>query len=69
MKVKYEIDQGLVMINLYEKFSVHSRYVKQVIVIKERRMDGRTSDDNRQNFGRWRKNLFPLHNRQTYLDF
>ena len=46
-KVKCEISQALVMINLYVKFNVHSSYVKQVIVLKsggqtDRRRDGRT---------------------------
>ena len=52
MKVKCEISQGLVIINLYVKFNVHSSYAKQVIVLKvaDRRTDGRadaTDDDNR----------------------
>ena len=58
-KVKCEISQALVMINLYVKFNVHSSYVKQVIVLKsggqtDGRTDGRTDertdapgDDNR----------------------
>ena len=51
-KVKCEISQALVMINLCVKFSVHSSYAKQVIVLKvaDRRTDGRTDapgDDNR----------------------
>ena len=33
-KVKCEISQALVMINLYVKFNVHSSYAKQVIVLK-----------------------------------
>ena len=42
-KVKCEISQALVMINLYVKFIVHSSYAKQVIVLKvaDRRTDGR----------------------------
>ena len=32
-KVKCEIDQGLVMINLYVKFNVNSRSDKQVIAL------------------------------------
>ena len=31
--VKCELNQGLVMINLYVKFNVHSRNAKQVIVL------------------------------------
>ena len=50
-KVKCEISQTLVMINLYVKFNVHSSYVKQVIVLKSGgQTDGRTDapgDDNR----------------------
>ena len=50
-KVKCEISQALVMINLYVKFNVHSSYVKQVIVLKSGgQTDGRTDapgDDNR----------------------
>ena len=43
-KVKCEISQALVMINLYVKFNVHSSYAKQIIVLKlaDRRADGRT---------------------------
>ena len=43
-KIKCEISQALVMINLYVKFNVHSGYAKQVIVLKVayRRTDGRT---------------------------
>ena len=43
-KVKCEISQALVMINLYVKFNVHSSYAKQVILLKvaDRRTDGRT---------------------------
>ena len=33
-KVKCEISQALVMINLYVKFNVHSTHAKQVIVLK-----------------------------------
>ena len=33
-KVKCEMSQALVMINLYVKFNVHSSYAKQVIVLK-----------------------------------
>ena len=42
-KVKDELNQGLVMINLYVKPNVHSSNVKQVIDLKvaERRTDGR----------------------------
>ena len=45
-KVKCEISQALVMINLYMKFNVHSSYAKQVTVLKvaDKRTDG---DDNR----------------------
>ena len=59
-KVKCEISQALVMINLYVKFNVHSSYVKQVIVLKsggqtDGRADGRTrlvtTIGIRQNFG------------------
>ena len=41
-KVKCEMSQALVMINLYVKFNVHSSYTKQVIVLKvaDRRTDG-----------------------------
>ena len=51
-KVKCEISQALVMINLYVKFNVHSTHAEQVIVLKvaDRRTDGRTGapdDDNR----------------------
>ena len=40
-KVKCEISQAFVMINLYVKFTVHSTYAKQVIVLKvaDRRTD------------------------------
>ena len=46
-KVKCEISQALVMINLYVKFNVHSSYVTQVIVLKsggqtDELVDGRT---------------------------
>ena len=43
-KVKCEISQALVMINLYVKFNVHSSYAKQVIVLNvdDRRTAGRT---------------------------
>ena len=43
-KVKCEMSQALVMINLYVKFNVHSSYAKQVIVLKvaDGRTDGRT---------------------------
>ena len=43
-KVKYEISQASVMINLYVKLNVHSSYAKLVIVLKvaDRRTDGRT---------------------------
>ena len=42
-KVKCEMSQALVMINLYMKFNEHSSYAKQVIVLKvaDRRTDGR----------------------------
>ena len=42
-KVKFEIIQALVMINLYVKFNVYSNYAKQVIVLKlaDRSRDGR----------------------------
>ena len=42
-KVKCEINQALVMINLYVKFNMYSGYAKQVIVLKvaDRRTDGR----------------------------
>ena len=42
-KVKCEISQALVMINLYVKFIVHWSYAVQVIVLKsgDRRTDGR----------------------------
>ena len=60
-KVKCEISQALVMINLYVKFNVHSSYAKQVIVLKvaDRRTDGRIDGQTRlvktigisQNFG------------------
>ena len=33
-KVKSEISQALVMINLYVKCNVHSSYAKQVLVLK-----------------------------------
>ena len=33
-KVKCEISQALVLMNLYVKFNVHSSYAKQVIVLK-----------------------------------
>ena len=55
-KVKCEIGQALVMINLYVKFNVHSSYAKQVIVLKvaDRLRDGRarlvTTIGIRQNF-------------------
>ena len=39
-KVKCEISQALVMINLHVKFNVHSSYAKQVIGLKWR-IDGR----------------------------
>ena len=44
-KVKCEISQALVMINLYVKFNVHSSYAKQVTVLKwrGRQTDGRTN--------------------------
>ena len=47
-KIKCEISQALVMINLYVKFNVHSSYAKQVIVLKvvDRRTDA-SGDDNR----------------------
>ena len=43
-KVKCEISQALVMINLYVKFNVHSSHAKQVIVLKvaDRQTDERT---------------------------
>ena len=41
IKVKCEICQAYVMINLYVKFNVHSSYAKQVIVLKVA-TDGRT---------------------------
>ena len=43
-KVKCEMSQALVIINLYVKFNVHSSYAKQVIVLKvaDGRTDGRT---------------------------
>ena len=42
-KVKCEISQALVMIDLYAKFIVQSSYVKQVIVLKSGgQTDGRT---------------------------
>ena len=56
-KVKCEICQALVMINLYVKFDVHSSYAKQVIVLKvaDRLRDGRarlvTTIGIRQNSG------------------
>ena len=42
-KVKCEISQASVMINLYVKFNVHCSYAEQVIVLKvaDRRTDGR----------------------------
>ena len=50
-KVKCEMSQALVMINLYMKFNEHSSYAKQVIVLKGGgQTDGRTrapGDDNR----------------------
>ena len=43
-KVRCEISQDLVMINLYVKFNVNCSYAEQVIVLKvaDRRTDGRT---------------------------
>ena len=43
-KVKCELSQALVMINMYVKFNVHSSNAKQIIVLKvaDRRTDGRT---------------------------
>ena len=42
-KVKCEISQALVMINLYVKFKVHSSYAKQIISAKSGgQTDGRT---------------------------
>ena len=40
-KVKYELNQGLVMTNLYMKFNVHSSNAKQVTELKvvDSRMD------------------------------
>ena len=60
-KVKCEISQALVMINLYVKFNVHSSHAKRVIVLKvaDRWMDGRTDepdDDNRHRPKFWLKN-------------
>ena len=45
-KVKCEMGQALVMINLFVKFNVHSSYAKQVIVLKvaDIRTDGRTDE-------------------------
>ena len=46
-KVKFEISEASVMINLYVKFDLYSSYAKQVIVLKladrraDKRMDGR----------------------------
>ena len=42
-KVKCEVSQALVMINLYVKFNVHSSYTKQVMVLKvgDKRTDRR----------------------------
>ena len=42
-KGQCEINQALVMINLYVKFNMHSSYAKQVIVLKveDRRVNGR----------------------------
>ena len=52
--VKCEISQALVMINLYVKFIVHSRYAKQVVVLKmaDRRLDT-PDDDNRHPLKFW----------------
>ena len=63
-KVKCEISQALVMINLCVKFNVHCIYAEQVIVLKsggqtDGRKDGRTDERTclvttigiRQNFG------------------
>ena len=52
-KVKCEIRQALVMINLYVKFNVHCSYAKQVIVIKvaDRRTRLVTTIGIRQNLG------------------
>ena len=47
IKVKYELNQGLVIINLYMKLNVHASTVKQVIVLDV--ADSRTDtphDDN-----------------------
>ena len=47
-KVKCEIRQVLVIINLYVKFNVHSTYVKQVIVLEVLdRQTGAPDDDNK----------------------
>ena len=46
-KVKCQISQALVMINLYVKFNVHSSYVKQVIVLKSGGQTDAPGDDNR----------------------
>ena len=45
-KVKCEISQALVMINLYVKFNVHRSYTEQVIVLKvvDRQTYGRMTD-------------------------
>ena len=50
-KVKCEISQALVIINLYVKFNVYCSYAEQVIELEvaDRRTDGRTNapgDDN-----------------------
>ena len=39
-KVKCEMSQALVMINLYVKFNVHSSYAKQAISAKSGRQTG-----------------------------
>ena len=53
-KVKCEMSQALVMINLYVKFNVHSSYAKQVIVLKvaDRRTDA-SGDNNRHQLKFW----------------
>ena len=43
-KVKCEISQASVMINLYVMFNVHSTYAKQVIELIDGRRGGRTDD-------------------------
>ena len=41
-KVKCEISQALVMINMYVKFNVHSSYAKVIVLkVANRRTDGR----------------------------